>query len=67
MSGVREAELWERLRSALGEGYAGVWAEQVVLADLQGRTVRQALADGVRCKEIWRAAWKFLELPDILK
>ena len=65
--GVREAELWERLKSSLGEGYAAVWADQVVLADLQSRTVSQALADGVPCKQIWRAAWEFLELPEFLK
>lgn len=65
--GVREAELWERLRSVLGDGYAGVWADLVVLGDLESRTVTEALADGVPCKRIWRAAWAFLELPENLR
>ncbi|EPH02923.1 hypothetical protein HMPREF1531_02239 [Propionibacterium sp. oral taxon 192 str. F0372] len=60
---MREAELWSRLESHLGSGYALVWAEQVVLADLQGRTVCEALHDGVGCKTIWRAVWAHLELP----
>lgn len=61
---MREAELWQRLRTHLGPGYAGVWAEQVVLAELGGRTVVDALAAGVACKTIWRAVWANLELPD---
>ncbi|MPM79749.1 hypothetical protein SDC9_126790 [bioreactor metagenome] len=60
---MREAELWQRLVAQLGSGYARVWAEQVVLADLGGRTVSEALAAGVPCKTIWRAAWAHLELP----
>lgn len=64
--GVREGELWERLKSVLGDGYAGVWADLVVLGDLESRTVTEALADGVPAKRIWRAAWAFLELPENL-
>ncbi|WIY84177.1 DUF3046 domain-containing protein [Propionimicrobium sp. PCR01-08-3] len=60
---MREAELWQRLTAQLGSGYAHVWAEQVVLADLGGRTVTEALAAGVPCKTIWRAIWSQLELP----
>lgn len=47
----------------LPEGYSRVWADQVVLADLDGLTVSEALTAGVPCKTIWRAAWKQLELP----
>ncbi|MDR0837880.1 MAG: DUF3046 domain-containing protein [Propionibacteriaceae bacterium] len=60
---MRENELWTRLSRALGDGYARTWAEQYVLADLHGRTVVQALDDGVDCKSIWRAVWAVLELP----
>ncbi|MDO5735896.1 MAG: DUF3046 domain-containing protein [Propionibacteriaceae bacterium] len=60
---MREAELWLRLAAVLPEGYSRVWADQVVLAELSGRTVSEALADGVPCKTIWRAAWRQLELP----
>lgn len=64
---MREAEMWARMAEVLPAGYAGVWAEQVVLADLGGRTVREALAAGVPCKRIWRAVWAQLELPDTLR
>lgn len=65
--GVREAELWARLNEVLPAGYAAVWAEQVVLADLGGRTVRESLSAGLPCKRIWRAVWAHLELPQTLR
>ncbi len=48
---------------ALGPGYARSWAADHVVAELGGRTVDQALADGVACKEVWRAVHEVLELP----
>lgn len=60
---MREAELWMRLEKHLGSGYAAVWAEQIALAELDGRTVTEALAAGVPGKTIWRAVWAQLELP----
>lgn len=60
---VRETELWARMGQHLGPAYAQVWADQTTLADLGGRTVREALAAGVPCKTIWRAVWAALELP----
>lgn len=60
---MREAELWQRLSAQLGADYAPVWAEQMVLAELDGRTVREALQAGIACKRIWRAVWTTLELP----
>lgn len=48
-------------------GYVAVWADQIVLVELGGRTVREALAAGVPCKRIWRAVWAQLELPDTLR
>ena len=61
---MREAELWSRLEETLGEKYAHAWAELVVMADLGGRTVSQAISAGIAFKTIWRAAWTQLELPD---
>ena len=47
----------------LGAGYARVWAREQSLRELGGRTVDQALADGVQPKAVWRAVWAVLELP----
>ncbi|RCK71399.1 MULTISPECIES: DUF3046 domain-containing protein [Desertihabitans] len=60
---MREAELWERMTRHLGPAYARVWAAQYVLAAVDGRTVEEALADGVPAKVVWRAVWEALELP----
>jgi hypothetical protein len=34
----------------------------MALSELEGSTVEEALAAGVDCKTIWRAAWTALEL-----
>ena len=60
---MREAELWQRLSDQLGADYARAWAEMTVITQLHGRTVIEALDDGVAAKDIWRAVWEFLELP----
>ena len=60
---MREAELWRRLETTLGKVYAQAWAGQVVLSEIGGRTVVEALAAGVDRKQIWRAVWGKLELP----
>ncbi|WP_375431958.1 DUF3046 domain-containing protein [uncultured Friedmanniella sp.] len=60
---MKETELWLRLQQHLGAGYYRVWAAEYNLADLQDRTVAQAVADGVPAKTVWRAVWAALELP----
>lgn len=47
----------------LGEGYAESWARDQHLAELDGRTVVQALDDGVPPKQVWRAVGAALQLP----
>lgn len=64
MGGVRHTEFWARMEQHLGAGYARVWAEQFVIGDLGHRTAQEALDAGVPPKEVWRAVWQVLELPD---
>jgi hypothetical protein len=47
----------------LGAAYARSWAADVVLAELGGRTVEQALADGEAAKDVWRGVVAHLGLP----
>jgi len=61
---MRETELWRRLTHHLGSAYARSWASQVVMADLGGRTVQEALDAGVPVSRVWRAVWAQLELAD---
>lgn len=60
---MRHTEFWARMEAVLGKGYAPSYAEQYVLADLGGRTVREALDAGVDPQEVWRAVASALELP----
>ena len=48
----------------LGPAYAPIWARQQVLADLDGRTVEQALEQGESPKLVWRAVAESLSLPE---
>ena len=60
---MKETELWARLQQHLGAGYYRVWAAEHSLSELGGRTVTQAIDDGLPSKSIWRAVWAALELP----
>lgn len=60
---MKETELWARLDGHLGRGYSRVWSAEQSLAELGGRTVDQAIDDGIAFKAIWRAVWGALELP----
>jgi hypothetical protein len=61
---MRHTEFWSRMELALGSAYAPVWARQQVLADLDGRTVEQALEQGEPPKRVWRAVAEALSLPE---
>lgn len=60
---MRHTEFWQRMNAALGPAYARTWSEQHVLAELEGRTVDEALEAGEAPKRVWRAVWADLELP----
>lgn len=60
---MRHSEFWERMEIHLGGAYARVWADTQVMADLGGRTAREALESGVDPKTVWRAVHGRLELP----
>ena len=60
---VRLTDFWHRMELHLGPAYARSWAHDMVLAQLGGRTVDQALAAGEDTKDVWRAVAANLELP----
>jgi hypothetical protein len=61
---VRLTVFWQKMRAQFGDAYAASVAKDYVLADLGGRTVDQALADGVEPKVIWRAVSEAFEMPE---
>jgi hypothetical protein len=51
------------MEQALGSSYARTWSREHVLAELDGRTVTQALDQGESPKRVWHAVWRALGLP----
>ena len=57
-------EFWDRMRAQFGEVYAQSLAKDYVFANLGGRTVERALADGEDVKVIWRAVCQAFDVPE---
>jgi hypothetical protein len=60
---MRLTEFWQRMERRFGVGYARSYAADMVLAELDWRTVDQALAQGEDAKTVWRAVWAATEAP----
>ena len=52
---MRLTDFWHRLELVFGSGYAASVADDQVLPQLNGRTIRQALAGGEETVVVWRA------------
>ena len=55
---MRITELRRRLKEHFGSDWAPSYAKDIVLAELGGQTVDQALAMGMEPADIWRAVVK---------
>ena len=60
---MRLTDFWQRMEAHFGAAYARSWARDTRLEQLDGRTVEQALADGVETVEVWRAVWAHEKMP----
>lgn len=60
---MRLTDFWSRMEGHFGVAYAHSWAKDMALAELEGRTVEQALAAGVEAVDVWRAVWRHEGLP----
>lgn len=60
---MKHSEFWLRMDRHLGDSYARSWAGSQVIGELGGRTVDEALAEGVPPKTVWRAVHRVLRLP----
>ena len=52
---MRLTDFWARLEEAFGAGYARSLAADQTFAGLAGRTIDEALAEGVETVTVWRA------------
>ncbi|MQY02794.1 DUF3046 domain-containing protein [Actinomadura macrotermitis] len=64
---MRLTQFWQRMEQQFGKGYAESVAKDYVLAELGGRTVEQALADGEPAKGVWRAVVATFDVPPGLR
>lgn len=55
------------MNQQFGDGYADSVAKDYVLAGLGGRTIEQALADGVSVKAVWLAVCGTFDVPQRLR
>ena len=52
---MRLTDFWDRLEQVFGPVYAQSVADDQILTQLDGRTIRQALAQGEMTATVWRA------------
>lgn len=64
---MRLSEFWSVMDEVFGSGYARSLAADLVLADLGGRTVDQALADGERPALVWEAVCEATGQPESVR
>ncbi|GAA1072692.1 DUF3046 domain-containing protein [Nocardiopsis composta] len=64
---MRLTLFWERMHEQFGEAYAESLAQDYVIEGLGSRTIRQALADGVAAKEVWRRVCEAFDLPEAVR
>ncbi|TDD65511.1 DUF3046 domain-containing protein [Actinomadura rubrisoli] len=64
---MRLTVFWERMRQQFGESYAQSVAKDYVMAELGGRTIEQALAEGVPAKRVWQAVVATFDVPSALQ
>jgi hypothetical protein len=55
------------MNEQFGERYADSVAKDYVLAELGGRTIEQALADGESAKTVWAAVCVTFDVPQRLR
>ena len=61
---MRLTVFWEKMRAQFGDAYAASVARDYVLASLGGRTVDQALAEGIEPKIVWQAVCEAFDIPE---
>jgi len=64
---VRLTDFWDRMRQQFGRTYADSFARDFVMAELGGRTIHEALAQGADAGEVWRAVCRTVEVPAKLR
>lgn len=64
---MRLTDFWARMRQHFGATYADSFARDFVIAELGGRTVVEALEQGVDTADVWRAVCRAVDVPAKLR
>jgi L-rhamnose isomerase len=60
---MRLSEFWALMEQEFGSGYAGVVARTQSLGSIGGRTVHEAMDEGLPVRQIWEALVKDMDVP----
>ncbi|MFJ1577370.1 MULTISPECIES: DUF3046 domain-containing protein [unclassified Streptomyces] len=60
---MRLTIFWERMADHFGAAYADSFARDHVMAELDGRTVHEALEAGWEAKDVWRGVCVAMGIP----
>ncbi|MGR0220489.1 DUF3046 domain-containing protein [Agromyces sp. ZXT2-6] len=61
---MKRSEFNLAVEQEFGAGYGGVVVNDLVLAELGGRTAREALADGAAPRDVWSAICRATDVPE---
>ena len=61
---MKQSEFQAAVAEEFGDGYGGAIVGDLVLTALGGRTAREALAAGVRPREVWLALCEATDVPE---
>ncbi|GAA2268429.1 DUF3046 domain-containing protein [Actinomadura sp. NPDC048955] len=64
---MRLTLFWDRMNQQFGEHYAQSVAKDYVMAELGGRTIEQAFAEGESAKKVWQAVVATFDVPSTLR
>lgn len=60
---MRLTDFWQRMTAHFGPDYVSSVAQDHVMAALGGRTVLEAIDDGIATKQIWKAVCETFDVP----
>ncbi len=60
---MRLREFWALMDAVFGEEYARTLAREMVVTDLDSRTVEQALHAGLAPRDVWHALCDTMDIP----
>ncbi|MCI1901584.1 MAG: DUF3046 domain-containing protein [Bifidobacteriaceae bacterium] len=61
---MREREFWQLLEEVFGRSYGRALSHDQGLTELDGRSVVEALDDGVEPRVVWNVLCDQMEIPD---